>query len=340
MTRVNLLVLGATGYIGGSVLSQFIDRDNFNSFNITALVRSEEKAEKLRSIGINAVVGSHLDLPLVEKLAKESEAILSMADVDNLEVIRALLKGLKSQFKDTGEAPIFIHTSGAGVVASPGEGYYDENTILYDDANSKQMGGIPRTLLRRQVDLEVVSADEAGYAKTFIIMPAGIFGIAKTKLTDLGVQNRFSTPIAGLIHISLARGKACTIGDGSNVWPFVSINDISTLYVNLYDSVVKDPDVGHGTEGYYFGENGEFTSFSVAKKIGEAMVELGKATTSDPIPLSQEELMKYFKGSKIMGSNCRCRGNRSRSLGWAPKDGLEDILADIKTEVEILTASG
>ncbi|KAF9002122.1 NAD(P)-binding protein [Cyathus striatus] len=339
-TKLNILVLGATGYIGGSVLSQLLNRDDIKSLNITALVRSAEKAEKLRNLGVNAVIGSHFDLPLVEKLAKESEVVFSMASADDLEAIQALLKGLKSQFEDTGKVPIFIHTSGAGVAITPAEGTSDQNAIIYDDADSKQMTSIPRTQIHRQVDLEIVAADEAGYVKTFIVMPGTIFGVAKTKLTELGVQNRFSYPVATIIRISLARGKPAVVGEGKNVWPFVSIEDTSDFYLKLYDSVLKDPHIGHGVQGYYFAENGEFKFSVVAKKIGEALVELGKATTPDPVPLSKDELMNYFKGSMLFGSNCRCRGNRSRSLGWTPKDGLDDFLAGIKAEVEALATSG
>src|ERR1700678_1300926 len=55
------------GYIGGSVLSRFLKHPDASSFNITVLVRSPEKAEKLKAFEVNPVVGSHSDTPLVEK---------------------------------------------------------------------------------------------------------------------------------------------------------------------------------------------------------------------------------------------------------------------------------
>ncbi|KAG6893210.1 hypothetical protein C0993_001742, partial [Termitomyces sp. T159_Od127] len=48
------------------------------SLNFTALVRSAEKAKKFEELGVNAVVGSHTDTALVEKLASEADVVLSI----------------------------------------------------------------------------------------------------------------------------------------------------------------------------------------------------------------------------------------------------------------------
>ncbi|KAF9002129.1 NAD(P)-binding protein [Cyathus striatus] len=337
---VNILILGATSYIGGSVLSAFLEREDFKTLNITALVHSAEKAEKLQSLGINAVVGSHSDYPLVEKIAQGNEIIFYMADADSLEAIQALLKGLHKRFEETGKVPILIHKSSAGVGASRGNGYLDENAVIYTDADSKQMAGIPRTQRYRAVDLEIVAADTAGYVKTYIVMSAAVFGISKTKLTELGVQDEHSCVAVSLARVALDRGKASVIGDGSNVWPYISIEDISSLYTKLYESIANDPNTAHGADGYYFAENGEGTALAIASMIGEALFKHGKVSTPDPVPLSQDEVIKYFKATSLVGSTCKCRGIRSRSLGWRATKGTGDILDSIKSDIESFIATG
>jgi len=67
-----------SGYIGGSVLNELLKSLNFSKVEVTAVVRSPEKAEKLRELGINVVVGSHLDTKLMEKLAEETDLVLAM----------------------------------------------------------------------------------------------------------------------------------------------------------------------------------------------------------------------------------------------------------------------
>ena len=46
-----------SGYIGGSVLAKLLEHPKFSSFNVTAIVRDEKKAEKLRALGIKTAVG-------------------------------------------------------------------------------------------------------------------------------------------------------------------------------------------------------------------------------------------------------------------------------------------
>jgi uncharacterized protein YbjT (DUF2867 family) len=73
-----LIAFGLAGYIGGSVVSRFLQRPDLASFNLTALVRSPEKAAKLKALGINTVIGSHSDTPLMESLAADSDVVFSM----------------------------------------------------------------------------------------------------------------------------------------------------------------------------------------------------------------------------------------------------------------------
>jgi uncharacterized protein YbjT (DUF2867 family) len=69
------------GYIGGSVLSRLLKHSKAASFNITALVRSPEKAEKLKTFGVHPVVGSHSDLALVEKLTAKSDVVIATVGI-------------------------------------------------------------------------------------------------------------------------------------------------------------------------------------------------------------------------------------------------------------------
>lgn len=62
----------------------------------------------------------------------------------------------------------------------------------------------------------------------------------------------------------------------------------------LFDKIISDPSTGHGVDGYYIGENGEYTLYQASKAVGEALVELGKAETAEPNQFSTEECMKYF----------------------------------------------
>ena len=60
------------------MLLRFLKHPDASSFSITALVRSPEKAEKLKAFGVNPVVGSHSDTPLVEELAAQADVVITV----------------------------------------------------------------------------------------------------------------------------------------------------------------------------------------------------------------------------------------------------------------------
>lgn len=69
--------------------------------------------------------------------------------------------------------------------------------------------------------------------------------------------------------------------------------------VLLYDAIVANPEkVGHGRDGFYFGENGEHSWYDISKAIGQALVKLGVSESDEPTPFTTEELVKYF-GSEV-----------------------------------------
>jgi uncharacterized protein YbjT (DUF2867 family) len=66
------------GYIGGSVLVRLLQYPDSNCFQISALVHSSTKAEKLKTLGIRPVLGSYSDLDLLTREAAEADFVITM----------------------------------------------------------------------------------------------------------------------------------------------------------------------------------------------------------------------------------------------------------------------
>lgn len=73
---VSLTIL--IGYVGGSVLSRLLAHPSAKSLEITALVRSEEKARKLETFGLKTAIGTIQDLELLETLASQAHIVFSI----------------------------------------------------------------------------------------------------------------------------------------------------------------------------------------------------------------------------------------------------------------------
>lgn len=65
----------------------------------------------------------------------------------------------------------------------------------------------------------------AGYARTYIVLPSTIWGIASNPLVEAGIANPYSMQIPAVIRASLARGQAGMVGKGLAYWPSVNIEE-------------------------------------------------------------------------------------------------------------------
>lgn len=64
------------------------------------------------------------------------------------------------------------------------------------------------------------------------------------------------------------------------------------MYVILYDAILAGK-AGHGREGLYFVENGQYVYKDVAAKIGEALLDLGGSKTAEPSTFVEEDFKKF-----------------------------------------------
>ncbi|KAI0783990.1 hypothetical protein BC629DRAFT_541283 [Irpex lacteus] len=358
MSKTPILFLGATGYIGGAVLSRLLSHPSREHFDIIALVRSSDKAKKLEEFGIKTVVGSFKDAPLVEQLAENAHVIFSTADSDDLGAVTAFLAGLKKRHEKTGDLPILIHTSGLGVLTA-GEAStkglsVSEKIFSDDDPDDLERSILPEAI-HRNVDLAIVKADQEGYVRSYIIAPGIIWSPAQNTLVESGISNDISRGLHILIQSAIKGGKVGIVGKGRAVWPAVHINDQADFFIVLYDAIVSNPEkVDHGRNGFYFGENGEVSWYSISKALGKSLVKRGLIKSDEPSTFTDEELIEYFGSvvsrsslpisvllckfrqefGNVFGSNSRARGPHSRSLGWTPKLTAQDFLDSIDAEVE------
>ncbi|THU82132.1 NAD-binding protein [Dendrothele bispora CBS 962.96] len=346
-TKTKILITGATGYIGGSILTRLLQRSDLSQFDIRVLIRSAEKARKLEDLGLGLkpVMGSHTDESVMVKATSEVDVVIASANSESLVAAQLTLKGMKKRFEETGKPPIFIHTSGTGLYIEFAGGMHS-NAVVYDDANPDQIETIAPTQPHRNVDLEILAADTENYVKTYIVLPSTVYGIASGPLFDAEISNRHSVQVPALIKAAFARTppQGGTIGEGKNVWPNVEIHELADLYNVLLDSALtsQNPQFpGHGREGIYNAVNGEHNFHQLAEVISQALVSLGLGEDPSSLTFSAEEEQKFFGPfAQFFGTNSRCLATRAKSLGWKPVKTTKELLASVKPEIEALVASG
>src|ERR1700742_1777619 len=104
---MKLFVTGVSGYIGGSVADGLLKAGHA----VTGLVRSEDKAGRLKRLGIEPILGRLEDLELMTKAAQDSDGVIHAASADDAAPVHTLIAALE------GSGKLLIHTSGSSIVA-------------------------------------------------------------------------------------------------------------------------------------------------------------------------------------------------------------------------------
>ncbi|CAF1503690.1 unnamed protein product [Didymodactylos carnosus] len=359
---LTIFLTGATGYIGGQVLSELL-ASRKSQYKVTALVRGEERAAKLRDLGVETIIGSLDDTNLLSKASSQANIVIHTADADHPGSATAIVNGLL-QTAYASERKIFIHTSGTGGISDNAKGAYTSDKI-YSDLNVDDIKALPDKAIHRNVDLIVsaVGADPSNYITTAIIMPPTIYGIGAGPFNKLSIQipevirfgiqhRKIYIPFEGIKRqeiqkrkIGIQHRKIYIPFEGENIWSSIHIKDLGRAYIHLLDKLIENkeyPALGmKGYDGYYFAENGEFQWRQIFEKVAQLLHKKGLVDDENVQSITFEQQVEtLFNGIcnglpgqavyLLWGSNSRSKAERLRMLGWKPteKESVFDTIAD------------
>ncbi len=293
---MKVFLTGASGYIGGSVAAALRGAGH----HVIGLVRSAQKAEQVRSLGIEPVSGTLEDGALLARQARDADAVIHTADADHRAAVESMLAAL------AGSGKAFVHTSGSSIVGDQAWG--EPSDKIYDDDTPFEPG--PGRAARVAVNHVVLAAARNG-VRAAVLSPSLIYGTGRG-------AHRDSIQVPRLIALARKSGVARHVGRGENLWSNVHIDDL----VDLYLRVLERAPAGAS----YYAENGEASMRKVCETISRALGYAGRTQG-----MSKEEAIAEFgagPAAYTYGSNSRVRATRARrELGWAPRrDALLDSI--------------
>ncbi|EPE28115.1 NAD(P)-binding Rossmann-fold containing protein [Glarea lozoyensis ATCC 20868] len=317
----NILLLGASGYIGGSILTTLLKS---KGYNISALVRKESQAEVLRGEGVKASVFEGLDdEEAIFGEARGCDIVIAAADARHAGAAKACLRGLAERQKVTGNSTSY--TAGASMVADwPITGSrvdtsihsdIDEDVYTLERSYDEPWSGV------RDVNQIVVAFGEEVGVRTYIVIPPLIYG------EGIGFFTKGFGQVSMYVDLALKHKTAVTLGEGSGIWSIIHINDLCTLYHLLVTAIINTSStLKCGKEGYYYAESGSRSWKSIAEQIGVVGHNLGVFENTDVKTVEMKEVADaFYKGDErlaesVLGSNSRIKGDRARRiLGWKPE---------------------
>jgi len=281
---MRIFLTGANGYIGGAAAAALIAAGH----QVRGLVRDRAKADAVAAHGVEPVVGSLDDAPLLREEARAADAVVNAASSDHRGAVEALLDGL------AGSGKAFIHSSGSSIVADlamgePSDRVFHEGEPIAPVADKAARVAIDRLVLA------------AAGIRSAVLCNTMIYGNALRPPAQ-------SVQIPALARQAKASGVVRYIGRGLNRWSNVHIADVAALYAL---AVEKAP---AGT--FMYVESGEQALGEIANAIA-ARLNLGAAQSwpADQAIAAWGRNMAVYS----LGSNSRVRGRAAAALGWSPK---------------------
>ncbi|WP_426624082.1 NAD-dependent epimerase/dehydratase family protein [Leifsonia sp. McL0607] len=245
---------------------------------MTALVRDEPKAQIVRDAGASAVVGDATDSALVTRLARESDGVIHLAsarDVDSV-FVAAALDGL------SGSGKPFVHTGGVWT--------YGSNSDITEDSPAA-----PPALTAWRAANEAVVLGAQG-VRGSVVVPSIVYGHGKG-LARLIVDAPRGSGVAPALKL---------IGDGSQHWATVHVDDVAALYMLALEN-------GEAGEVYIAAGGNNPT----VRELAARAVDAAGGVEAETVAQTEERLGSGLAEALLLDQ--RARGVKARiDLGWEP----------------------
>ncbi|KAI6083162.1 NAD dependent epimerase/dehydratase family protein [Hypoxylon rubiginosum] len=355
---LQILLTGATGYIGGTILTQLLNSTSpaLKDATISCLVRGPDRVAKLTS-----AYGSRVR-PILYKDIDDLEATVAAAAQHDLVINTtlgyhpssgvALVRGLSQRKAATGRDVWLIFTSGTSNVGDRpvSKAWVEERADReFDDAADdvyayeKDREVRDGLYLQRTAELAVVDAGLEFGVKTLVIMSPTIFGIGT------GLFNNISIQIPTYIRAVLKQKRGVVVADGAGVWDAVHVQDLAELYLLVVRRILESGGEGvpTGKKGIIFSGNGRHSWREVAQGVADVCYAEGKLTSTNLESLTLAEAAKVFTlgigewenedfVERAFASNSRTVSNVGRKLGWKPTRGEDAWKAGFRDDLKVV----
>ncbi|KAJ4419124.1 hypothetical protein N0V82_005137 [Gnomoniopsis sp. IMI 355080] len=347
---VQIVFFGVTGFIGGAVLDALLCEFH-EEVKVQALVRTQDQAARLTAQypTVSCIIGRTEDLDVVEQLSRDANIVINCApDITHEADIQAMLKGLSS--RAPGNKGYYIHTAGEGEPTGEFGGR------LWDDlTNIEEINALPSSHTHAKTNKIVRDASAAVHVA--IMSPGGVSGLSPSL--------EHPTPLIASIWGGAIRvyGGTFQVGPGESRNATIHVLDLAEQYLVLVRNALSEltgrPDENSappfplwGPRAFYFGCTENVAYGEWLQLLAEAMKAHGLVQHTDRRTITVSDAARLSLASQMGGEydpdaplppadswvmhlassyglNMRVKPTRMERLGWKPKHGVAEDLAEV-----------
>ncbi|KAL6820198.1 hypothetical protein J3E69DRAFT_374244 [Trichoderma sp. SZMC 28015] len=344
----NILLTGASGYLGGSILAQLHNPSSSIELpahgKIYALVRSDAQAQAVRDYGAEPTSFDPGNEAAIESfiLGHEVSVVVWLIDVVSVERQTLFIRALAKLRQQTGKEVHFLQTSGAKIFSDLAGAPTDKPLLDTDDKlyeiQSEQQTRAPFPAFQKAVSTNntvIELAEELG-VKSYIIAPCIVYG------EGLGFGNKISAQTVAIVRAAKEAKRVYRVDDNSPA----SLSDNTDLYIRLLAAILSENDnIGHGRQGYYLPSPGSVAWDDLYARMAVALAKKG-IVEDEQVKLADDAVLetmgrglkcpKAYVRVQLAGKCTLIPKHGTEALGWVPKFAPEHILETAETEVELI----
>ncbi|KAJ5658589.1 uncharacterized protein N7484_002238 [Penicillium longicatenatum] len=331
----NILVTGAGGYIGGSIVTEFLGLKEglIKSAKIHAAVRSKDQAVSLANLNVAVIQMDLRDEKAVASyiISKEIDIIINTATSIDKYVMLSLIKGLSNRRLVTGKETYLVHTSGLSAfdeVTGWPYGTIKDTDSVYD--MEKQTAN---SYIVRHVDTFIIDQLRNAGITGFIVMPPTIHGRGS------GTWNQLSPQLPALIRASIQHNRVHKFAENRNL-PVTHISDLTKFYAELIEAILQGKKLPTEKDAYFFVVSHVVPWWDILDRLAERLYARGLVTTAETKIWPSDEVLSEAVGVPAKwaysmwnaGTDVICENKDI--VGWQPVWDKDRFLASLDDEID------
>ncbi|KAK8109298.1 hypothetical protein PG984_015099 [Apiospora sp. TS-2023a] len=327
-----ILLTGATGYVGGTVLHRLMTSTapSVKNLKVSVLVRGEERADQLvRTYGEDRVAPvlfrDYDETKLIEQLSSQHDIVINAGSGFHPSSAEAMVQGLSQRTQTTSSTrPWMLHTSGCSNVsdrpitgeAFPNRELHDaDGTAVYDfEKSENEREWYPQRAAELAVlgHPAVTDSEDANGVGALSIQAPCIFGEGE------GLFQRAGLMVPIMMRYVVEKGYGFQLGDGTGVIDYVHVADLADLYVRCVRDIVETraQNLPSGARGIVFPTAGRVYMKDIAQGCLDAAFAAGVLPRGGDGVMTP--LRKYIMQVDLQEAATTTAGNLVvAEVGWA-----------------------